>query len=495
MRKNLLSTITLLFLGCVLSSCTKEIAPGDKTLEKQSHRITTDEALASLNCFMSSFDTKSSSKNIANVFPIYSDYNAPLTKSTGDRDTLLYIANFENNEGYAILSADDRIGTNILAYTEQGFINNPDSTRILITDARRIDNRYPLTGKGLFTIEEAPDEIFLNPNTFELYDEGQDDFFVGDYAYEEDSTEALANLQSMIVDLSVSYAKNEIQSYSIDPGSVPSIAGYQGKIKNKYIEVNTLYDSGRLLEEEVMWKQTEPFNDLFPKVREYFLLGDKITAYTGCFPLAIAKILAFHEYPQIYNYNGISVNWKELKKDFNSDIGSRSAAALLFSISRNCNSLYFYQGTFTFPKNCVKYLNSTGYKNASLIDYNTEQITLMIDSGRPLAICSVPSRNWHDYDLAKSHAWNIDGYRINQSTIIRETYIGKKLISSSKTLKDPVTLVHCDWGWKGSNNGYFLSGLFDLASRDKEKVNFDEKKPYYKNTNYNFFLKLITYDK
>ena len=53
-------------------------------------------------------------------------------------------------------------------------------------------------------------------------------------------------------------------------------------------------------------------------------------------------------------------------------------------------------------------------------------------------------------------------------------------------------MVHCDWGWKGMCNGYFESGVFNLAGSEMLQ---DNNIPKAKNTNFNWYLKMIKYDK
>ena len=53
-------------------------------------------------------------------------------------------------------------------------------------------------------------------------------------------------------------------------------------------------------------------------------------------------------------------------------------------------------------------------------------------------------------------------------------------------------MVHCDFGWGGPCNGYFVSGVFKLNSPNNE---FDNPYDKGKNTKYNTLLKIVTYDK
>lgn len=86
--------------------------------------------------------------------------------------------------------------------------------------------------------------------------------------------------------------------------------------------------------------------------------------------------------------------------------------------------------------------------------------------------------------------WNIDGYKIKERNIIKDTYIGSKL-QKSDTIHERYQMVHCDFGWGGSCNGYYVSGVFKLndANIDHDYDNDSGKK-----TNYNHFVSIITYD-
>ncbi len=72
-----------------------------------------------------------------------------------------------------------------------------------------------------------------------------------------------------------------------------------------------------------------------------------------------------------------------------------------------------------------------------------DRIKEMIDNDHPLVICGVPK-----YKITNAHAWNIDGYR-----------------TSKRGSKD-IKMVHCDFGWGGKYNGYYLDNVFNLGSED-----------------------------
>lgn len=108
----------------------------------------------------------------------------------------------------------------------------------------------------------------------------------------------------------------------------------------------------------------------------------------------------------------------------------------------------------------------------------------MIDNGCPLIIYAIPGIN-----IFKSHSWNIDGYKVKSRTVTTKTYIGNTLNSETQTT-NTCRMVHCDFGWKGLCNGYYVSGIFKLNSGD---VEYDNPHLGTKDTKYNKHIRIITY--
>ena len=50
-------------------------------------------------------------------------------------------------------------------------------------------------------------------------------------------------------------------------------------------------------------------------------------------------------------------------------------------------------------------------------------------------------------------------------------------------------IVHCNFGWNGLFNGYYVSGIFEL-----KKGEWDTRGNDYDKTKYNNYLKIIAYD-
>ncbi len=110
----------------------------------------------------------------------------------------------------------------------------------------------------------------------------------------------------------------------------------------------------------------------------------------------------------------------------------------------------------------------------------------MIDDGCPVIIYAVPGiKVWN------SHAWIIDGYKTRVRQHITKEYKNNVLIKTT-TLPDTCKMVHCDFGWGGLCNGYYVDGVFKLNSEDNE---YDEPLYGNKNIKYNQHVRIVMYKK
>lgn len=512
--------IIYVLLGLFLmSSCQKDFTPtSEDTMTSEiskDYTISPEDALENLEVFLSdnedSATRASNSRTISSLTPI--KYWSSVTRSSSENlncDNLLYIANFEQEQGYAILAGDSRIQDKVIAITDQGNITDATvyTALELATQERYIIEDYPLTGEGFYTTPETGDEVFMNPNTVSLYDETANDTYVGNFNIDDtgaldDNGNIIEPIQSglelkstpelVTSSLCVNYAINEIREYerveTMQPIVTTPIGG--GNSSSTRTEVTATNWSVKqqvtpILKDYADWHQQSPFNDLSPVRRKLIVFGKQRKAPAGCFPLAISKILTHFEHPNTYTFNGYTIDWSELKKSYASPAGKLSAAHLLRGISSACNSLYFYEGTFTFPSEATKYMDFIGLDNAHSYNYSFDRVTEMIDDECPIIIYSVPGIN-----VFISHSWNIDGYKIKERTITTKTYNGNTL-KSTTTATETSRMVHCDFGWGGYCNGYYVSGVFKL---NDPNIEHDPGTSHGGSTHYNNLLKVITYDK
>lgn len=216
-------------------------------------------------------------------------------------------------------------------------------------------------------------------------------------------------------------------------------------------------------------------------------MGHKKKAPAGCFPLAIAKILSLNQYPVNFTYEGLKVDWSNVNSRYTFGQYGKDKAVLLKGISSGCSSWYFYQGTFTFPHKATSFMRKIGYNNAHSKKYDFSKVKGMIDDEKPLIIYSIPGIR-----IDKSHSWNIDGYKIKERKIVTEEYAGK-ILKNAYEKTEICRMVHCDFGSSGQCNGYYVSGIFN--QNDTTNIEFDNPSLNGEKTNYNHYIRIITYDK
>ena len=420
------------------------------------------------------------------------DEIATRAAATNDVENVIYVANFADDKGFAILAADDRIKEKVIAVADKSNLSKADVAAVvsfLKNKETYIDSNYPTTGNGLFTAKDYPDEVFLNPNTFSTYDETQNDNWVGNFSDNDNTTNTRAVVNSEFesnndIRMPLAFCSVYAMDQLMEGGGVGGIY-IDDNVSTTYSDWKDIQRTNNLLSAYSDWWQGTPFNDYYPGRRKYMFFGRKRNAPAGCFPLTLAKIMTKFEKPQKFIRNEVIVDWNALDNVY-SPQGRIAAAALLKGIAEWCGSMYFYGGTFTFPSKASSFLKDMGFKNVNRCNYGYDRVTSMIDNDCPVIIYGVPGiRVWN------SHAWIIDGYKIKVRQKITKRYRNNNIISTS-TESDTCRMVHCDFGWYGHCNGYYVEGVFKLNSDDNDYDYIENKKEKIK---YNHHVRIIRYAK
>lgn len=490
-----------------VASCTSDFVspePEDITpMTEINHTRSIASAVEHLYQFMEQTEEGASTraaeeKKIKNV-QVITRWNAP-TRSLAsdmpsDMDTLLYVVNFENEAGFAILAADERTPEVVLGLGDSGTIEIGGP--VDIDDSRPIFEGYPLDGPGFFTDPERfGDELFMNPNTADLFNAEYNEYLIGNLRlddigavdengnpYEGLNTQPEDYITELLIGMCLEYVtphKPDLPDPGVSPIEIgddpdrpiiigPDQPGPGGSNQTKLITTHSpwtiLEKVSPLLGFAIYWHQDSPFNDYTPERRRYWLFGPRRHAPAGCFPLAAAKVLTYFEHPRDLTWKNKLVNLTELKKSFQTDLGKEAARLLLATVGDGCDSWYFYNGTFTFPWRVVSYLRSHAYPTTKDTSYAFDKIKDMLKKSKPVIAYGLPGVKIH-----KAHAWNIDGYKIQQRTDTLRTYIGTFLYKEELGQTTNV-MVHCDFGWKGTANGYYVSGLFE-SNKEFNELDF-----------------------
>ena len=386
-----------------LGSCINEnsLSESKQQANSNNYTIPINDAIKQLNVFLQSNSQKTRGASIT-----YSEVEVVCSKaitrsdseSTPTVDSLLYLINFDNNMGYAVLAADRRLETSILAVTEMGSISSDDFNRSSYNDTRVEDGGF---------------------------DSGLGDYGDGNNG---DGT-GLPN------DLIVDFVKGKMgDGYNyggiITPPSTPPT-----------------YFVKPLL--TTIWGQLWPYNVKCP-------IEDEVHTHTGCVATAIGQVVAhFGEEKSDKNYKWAQILEVGKMEDsgglqysnapYSNNIVSytdeqvNEVASLLKEIGDICDMNYGSNGSTTMPWKIDNCLKDFGFENSDFYwGYDVDDITNSLLRDYPVIISAASGTN--------GHTWVIDGYDIQQDPDNENNTI----------------LLHCNWGWDGISNGFYYSGIFDL---------------------------------
>ena len=183
------------------------------------------------------------------------------------------------------------------------------------------------------------------------------------------------------------------------------------------------------------WYQTGGFNDSLPFIT---CSGSSFQVYAGCVPIAMGQVMKYHEYPTNYSWTSIPLSY-----------ATTTTANFIEDIHNAINTVY--------PGNPSYYCDGTGvsasanmgnvlktqfnYSSASWANYNYSTVKSNLNSNRPVILSG-------DNGVS-GHMWVCDGYM--QTSFYFDDCTGGSYYP----------LFHMNWGWGGTNDGYYSYNNFN----------------------------------
>lgn len=333
-------------------------------------------------------DTRNSQKTVSSVYPWRSCDIFTSTRSDETvaflPDTLLYIVNFANEGGYALVSSTS-ISHEVVAYVEEGNL----------TPTEPIDHpglRMFLEGYGNM---QLPDSMYhpIQPDT------------------------------------------NQV---------TPNPFYYEPKWKNTKVVYPLLHTK---------WGQEAPFS-------RYCLTSNNEQSVAGCSPIAAAQIVAFHQSPSCYN--GHTYDWSEIGsgKMPTTSLGQDMAAHLIRDIGELMQVRYETGRAWLINPMDIDYCWNGFNYSYTYGDYDYDNCVSSLKSGSPVLITGVDSLH------SSAHTWVIDGSMTRiayDDILLANGEIGTIIYAKTN-------LVHCNWGFYGKGDGYFISGAFKPSNRHSKYI-------------------------
>lgn len=356
--------------------------------EPQTHYVSLQDARGDLEGLLNDLygqdgtRTSDSRKSIQNAYTIKIGDNRNATRSEQTDSLMIHVFNFENEGGFALMSADDRMPS-LLALANSGHY----------TSALETDN----PGFSLF-------------------------------------------MENLV---------NTYSSFPYEPiNPVIPMDTIPGGFRN--VEVgeweNIVYKPGGYC--NVTWGQGYPYNKFCP------LINGK-HALTGCVATATAQLMSTYKSPKLYN--GHTFDWNAMTaypNAINCSISAQDQIAHLMAdlgIKSNLDIKYGLGGSTAYFSDVIRTLQHFGYSNSgNLSSYDINKVVSEIENGHSVLMAAATGAN------EVGHCWLIHGILLRYREI-REYYNHKLVNTTYESEWYPL----CNWGWNGSQDGYYLSTVLD----------------------------------
>ncbi|MBR5373888.1 MAG: C10 family peptidase [Paludibacteraceae bacterium] len=359
-------------------------------------------------------------------------------------DTLAYVCNFADSAGFAIICADDRVGCPILACVEKGTLGeDTDNPGLAIF----LDNAQVFMQNSILKFEAERDSLLE----------------VARHRMEEDVCEETTLRKRMS-------------------------GGYY------YLRENVKVDPMLLTE----WAQSgNPYNNLMKECLD----DPSEHAPAGCWAVAIGQLMAYYKYPTSFmrrtsrGYEGVCPDWNEITKEKNASklekqLHRDQVSKVLCEIGLRIGMNWQCGSSGASDENAVNYMKSAGYSNCVVSDYNYARIRIYLNNRKPVIMGGYSRRSggFWSYSYSGGHTWVADGYKAvvaDYYTYVVDTSTGYYSESYVKSVLRN-SYLHINWGWGGSNNGYFAEGCFDTR-----EGNFDNWGANWAESNYQYKVTML----
>ncbi len=353
----------------------------------------------------------------------------PSVDSSISQDTLLYIVNFPDSSGYAILSADNRLPIDIFVVADEGNLSLEDFMQ-------------PAPTQNAADIEDGIDNGIIG---------GADPSFIRDLI--------LRPVDPFVPDTPITNLGGPYTVY---------YAWTDAQVIAPLVRVK--------------WGQGNPFNLSCPVCSQ---CGNHKVA--GCVAIAVAQLLSVHQ--TVSTFDGVFIDWDAITATkIPAAEYHASVAHMIYRIGLGCRMNYDYgscpnHSSSAYSSKAEIYLDSLGYQASYKTGYNSSTIHNMLLAEKPVYVAAT------DISVNKGHAWVVDGYLKQQR---RVEYYGESSMLESVTIESR-EFVHCNFGWSGQCDGYYATGVFDLSSGPFRRDDLDLGTGSTRNRYYNTSYKYITY--
>ena len=373
---------------------------------------------------------------VADLLPLNDFLNVGVTKSAdddGEPTENIYVVNYADDGGFAVLSADTRMET-ILAYSDQGNIsdtmNNPGvkmflemipayaASRMIEDTSILPQDKYP-PQTAIFLRKEYDGDGPFVPVRWGQY-----------YPFNED------------------LPFNDVDIWNTPCSDSPNGYPPAGCVATAILQI--------------MAGNSYPFQ---------FQSGNGW--YTCYWDTWRTYMYGWNFVKDSYDYKAISALVREI--------------GMAVEMNYSCSG-----STSTIKKANDALRNKFGYATDGVYSYHIDRVMADLNNQRSIFVSGNATKNWIGY--SDGHAWVIDGYKNvynvyalydnfydENYNLIRQEYVGELKRKETRWL-------HCNYGWDGLGNGYYYTGVFNTEYPQELDPGTVEPNKFY---HYRFKLELI----
>ena len=319
-----------------------QIEKREQLREKLSHEVTQAEARENLEKFLLEMKIPSTRGGDAMQLPpitsVYTRGKATLATRAGEAvEPYFHIFNFGDNEGFAIMSGDDRV-----------------------------EPLLALTFKGELTPETEID----NPG-FEFAYEKMEEYYI-----------ARIGVTDTIPSIGFDDPFPPRDSIELSEPDLP--VRYEEEDSLIYHEMVYGYCPAN-------WHQDTPYNN-FCKTK------DGEMAKAGCAAISVGQLMTIYRHPS--NYDVYTFDWNEIRKTTPNNYGTAQIARLIqmLGLKRNLNIKYGVNSSGAEPERIPITLQNFGYANGgTLIDYDSGAVIGELRNGYPVLLGGHSTEGGHSW--------------------------------------------------------------------------------------------------
>ncbi|MCM1318106.1 MAG: C10 family peptidase [Bacteroides sp.] len=443
-------TLLLILLSVCMVCCTNDFIEPTKGL------INADNSVSNIVD-----ETTVSPKDIANIVSSFNlrnksraEKNYTTSVITDDNSNpLIYVVNFDDNGGFILISATKDFHP-ILAYNYEGHYNvnstvpsgldvweNDMKTAIQEAKNQDIDSiksnrmewtiysskNLPKPAKPLsigyeFITEEEYQELIP------IYNQAVDDLVNNKYDVYDYPSWSSKLFESQLYD--AENRAREVYWMYEDIWSDFAIMAIHDDYEDFYTEKTV----------KSIWNQLHPYNQVFPPT------DNLVHAYAGCGPVAMGQIMRYYEHPVKYNWI-----WSQMPLNY----GTRETSVFLYELAKMADARFLDSGTPVSYGDIINTMKACGYEVTHNAAPREKDIYQSLSNGMPAIILGTnPS-------TGIGHAWVASQAHVTEWTTHYDIYnfTGWKKygrIGEFHTMYRTTYYFYFNWGWGGSQNGYFL---------------------------------------